>query len=185
MASVSNWAAVYEGAFLQPGQAHGWWTAAVRLAAAVAGLSGQRFGAPVRFRSVHAAPAPRTDGDDVVLRRRAGRPNATSTFATQVQTRARRRRQFQFRDGSRSDGIDEIDGARVARWLNPAAVAMPEGEVQAMAPPKPGVVVRDTPDDDLGTSIDPERLAKMRDENVVSVTEVKGTLKRRKPEKAD
>ena len=25
MASVSNWAAVHEGALLQPGQAHGWW----------------------------------------------------------------------------------------------------------------------------------------------------------------
>ena len=64
-------------------------------------------------------------------------------------------------------------------------VAMPEGEVQAMVLPQPGVVVCEISDHDLGTSIDPERLAKMRDEYVVSVTEARGTLKRRKPDKAD
>ncbi len=64
-------------------------------------------------------------------------------------------------------------------------VAMPEGDVQAMVLPRPGVVVCEISDHDLGTSIDPERLAKMRDEYVVTVKEASGTLKRRKPDKAD
>ena len=47
------------------------------------------------------------------------------------------------------------------------------------------VVVCEISDHDLGTSIDPERLMKMRDEYVVTVKEASGTLKRRKPDKAD